>query len=289
MRRREDVERTLRRRVRRVVEAGSAGSTSGEGPRQHSYGGKRIQMDVASLRKYGFFAPNMEERRHLADAYRAIKRPLLKTALGDDPFTARRNLLMVASAVPGEGKTFTCLNLCLSLAKERDWTVVLVDGDSPKRDMTRFFRAERQPGLLELLRGQATSFDRLVMPTNVPSLSFLPSGAPDRNATELLSSARMSALCDEIALDDPRRLVVFDSSPLLYTSEAPALASQVAQIAMVVRADSTPQQAVLAALGKLDDTKAVNLVLNDAVEGETLYYGYYPYGYGYGVRDARTD
>jgi exopolysaccharide/PEP-CTERM locus tyrosine autokinase len=187
---------------------------------------------------------------------------------------------MVASALPGEGKTFTCINLCLSIALEKDWSLVLVDGDCTKPRLTQLFGAEHELGLLDLLRDQTLSFEALVMPTDVPRLSLLPAGRSDPHASELLASQRMQALCAGLVESDRQRIVVFDSSPLLLTTEAPVLASHVGQIVMVVKANSTPQQAVVAAVDKLDQSKAINLVLNQLDRrDEGAEYGEY-YGQG---------
>ena len=245
-------------------------------PCEHAYGGHRIEVDQDQLRANGLLAPGADERR-LADQYRAIKRPLLGNA---DP--SRRsvlplgNLVIVASALSGEGKTFTCVNLCLSMARERDWSVILVDADSSKPHLTRLFSAERELGFMDLLRDPELSFEDLVMPTDIPGLSLLPAGAHDVDASELLASRRMKELCLKLSSADAGRMIVFDSSPLLLTTEAVALASQVGQVVMVVRANSTPQQAVLAALEKLDPEMAINCVLNQT-SGTDLSesYGYY--------------
>ncbi len=249
-------------------------------PREHSYAGKRILVDPAQLRAHGLLAPDAEHRR-LAEQYRTIKRPLIRNANPNlDPPTPRGNLIMVASALAGEGKTFTCVNLCLSIARERDWSVVLVDGDCSKPHLTQLFSAEREPGLTDLLRDETLDFDSLVMPTDVDGLSLLPAGSRDPHASELLASKRMEELCESLWADVGGRIIVFDSSPLLLTTEAPVLASQVGQVVVVVRANVTPQQAVLAALDRLDQTKAIGCVLNQswgsAEPGEE--YGYYGYG-----------
>lgn len=133
---------------------------------------------------------------------------------------------------------------------------------------------------MDLLRDPELEVERLIMPTNVDGLSLLPSGTRGENAAELLASARMESVCAYLSASDAQRMVVFDSSPLLYTTEAPVLASQVGQVALVVHADKTPQQDVLAALDKLEQTKAINLILNQASSGEAVArYGSY-YGYG---------
>ena len=244
--------------------------------REHQYGGHSIVVDRDQLRAHGLLAPGTDERR-LADQYRAIKRPLLGNA---DPSQRAvlplGNLLMVASALSGEGKTFTCINLCLSIARERDWGVVLIDADSSKPHLTRLFSAEREAGFMDLLRDPRLSFEDLVMPTDIPGLSLLPAGAHDANASELLASRRMKDFCLQLSSADVSRMIVFDSSPLLLTTEANALASQVGQVVMVVKADSTPPQSVLDALEKLDPEQAINCVLNQASgAGMSESYGHY--------------
>jgi protein-tyrosine kinase len=244
------------------------------------YGGKIIEVATNELRAQGLLAPDVHERR-LANQYRTIKRPLLQNANPNrDPSVRYGNLLLVASALAGEGKTFTCLNLCLSLAREQDWEVVLVDGDCSKPHLTRLFGAQGEPGLLDLLKGPERTFESLVMPTNIPGFSLLPAGTRDeRTATELFGSARMESLCAELSASNPKRLVVFDSAPLLLTPESPVLATQVGQVVLVVRANRTPQQLVLRARDKLDPAKAVNLILNQADPDDELgsYAGYYGY------------
>lgn len=248
-------------------------------PREHAYAGQRIVFDQAQLRANGLLAPNSEERR-LAEQYRTIKRPLLRNAdpSADLPIP-RGNIIMVASALAGEGKTFTCLNLCLSIARERDWTVVLVDADCSKPHLTRLFGAEKEPGLTDLLRDPSLSFEGLVMPTDVPGFSLLPAGSPDPQASELLASRRMDDLCADLSAVPGGRVVVFDSSPLLLTTEAPVLASKVGQVVVVVRANETPQHAVIAALETLDPNRAIGCILNQSWgASEPEAYGFYGYG-----------
>lgn len=248
-------------------------------PRQHTYGGRAVHFNTAELRANGLLVGDSDQRR-LAEQYRGIKRPLLRNADPNlEPPLPRANLVMVASATSGEGKTFTCLNLCLSIARDPDWNVVLVDGDCSKAHLTRLFGAEKEPGLMELLRNPELTFDSLVMPTDIEGLSFLPAGARDPDVSELLASKRMDELCDELSSGGGGRLIVFDSAPQLLTTEGPVLASKVGQVAFVVRANETPQAAVLAALEKLDHSKAIGCVLNQTWGATDIAdYGYYGYG-----------
>jgi hypothetical protein len=119
------------------------------------------------------------------------------------------------------------------------------------------------------------------MPTNIANFAVLAAGTHHRDSVELLASSAMSTLCDRLASADQKRIIVFDAAPLLVTSEGPALATQVGQIVVVVKANKTPQRAVMIALSRLDPTKAINLLLNQASKGiDDGGYGGAYYGYG---------
>jgi len=271
------IQKAGRRVVAEVPDAASGTSPSVVSGREHApeYAGKRVVVDNVALTKNGLLALGPEER-HLAEQYRVIKRPLLRNASPDrDPPVPRGNLIMVASALSGEGKTFTSVNLSLSIARERDWDVVLVDADCSKPQLTRLFGAEHERGLVDLLRDSSLSFDSVVMPTDVPGLSILPAGAREEHAAELLASKRMDELCQSLTMS-PGRIIVFDSAPLLLASEAAALAPHVGQIVVVVRANDTPRQAVADAIEKLDASKPIACVLNQTYGAESaLEYGQY--------------
>ena len=222
-----------------------------------------------------------------AQQFRQIKRPLINAALGRGAARVPQgNLIVVTSAVPGEGKTFTSLNLALSMALEEDLTVLLVDGDAVNPQLTQLFGLESEPGLLDVLADPEVSLTSAMVASDVPGLAFLPAGRPIANATELLSSARMQEVAAHLGADAPR-LVVFDSAPLLVTTESQALAQLVGQILMVVRADDTQQHIVLEALEKLDEGKPVALMLNQSTRQLHAAY-YYPYGSGGGPREKST-
>ncbi len=249
-------------------------------PASHARVDKIVKIDRAALRSAGL-APNPAQERRLASEYRNIKRPLLASALGRGG-AARLpagNILMVASALPGEGKTYTSINLAMSIALERDITVLLADADLAKPHISRTFGVEGEPGLLDVLRGDVEDVESAIIPTDVPGLSILPAGRRTDMATELLASNRMEHVIAELNRRDPNRIALFDSPPLLLTSESRVLATLVGQIVIVVRAGSTPQKAVLDALGALGEGRPIGLVLNQR-EGATTdtYYGYGDYG-----------
>jgi exopolysaccharide/PEP-CTERM locus tyrosine autokinase len=239
---------------------------------------KIVQVNLSALREMGLLAAENEERR-VASEYRQIKRPLIAAALGRRmPAVHNGRVIMVASALPGEGKTFTSVNLALNMALEKDTTVLLADADLPKPQISRTFGVDAEPGLLDVLLDESKEPESVILPTNVRGLSIMPAGRPTSNATELLASSRMERVVSSLINTDPRRIVLFDSPPLLLTTESRALAAVVGQIVVVVRAESTTRQAVLDAIGTLSEGKAVGLILNQSqVAPAHLYYGYGDY------------
>jgi exopolysaccharide/PEP-CTERM locus tyrosine autokinase len=245
---------------------------------------RTIVINQDALRIAGLLPPTYQERE-LAQQFRQIKRPLINNALGRGVAPLPHgNLIMVASAVPGEGKTFTSLNLTLSMCLEEDVTALLVDGDVVKPRITRILGLENEPGLLDVVRDPSVSLGSAILATDVPGLSFLPAGRPDANSTELLASARMRDVAALLSGHDTTRLVLFDSAPLLLTTESQALAQVAGQILVVVRADHTPQHVVLDALERFDEGKPVFLVLNQSMQQPHAGY-YYQYGRSAGPRE----
>lgn len=248
----------------------------------------RIFIDRDAVRRAGYL-PESNQDRVFADEYRQIKRPLIATAFSPpEGISGDPRIIMMASALPGDGKTFTSINLALSLARERDSSVVLVDADVAKPHVSQIFGVESEPGLLDALTDESLDVESLVMPTDMRGLSILPAGSRAGLATELLASERMLHATRTLLQRKPRRLVLFDSAPLLVSSESLALAGIVGQILVVVRSGKTPRQAVVDALAKLPEGKAVSLVLNQGRRGMLGgYYGYESYGhYGQEAHEA---
>ena len=246
---------------------------------------RMVKVDRDAMRAAGLLPPRDQERE-IADQYRAIKRPLLQAAFNnDEPQEGPpAKLIMVASALPGDGKTFTGVNLALSMALEKERTVLLVDGDVAKPHVSRLFGVENEPGLLDVLKDPAKDVRSVILPTDIPGLSVLPAGAHSETATELLASERMGHIVTRLSQLSSRGIVLFDSLPLLITSEARVLLTMMGQIVLVVRANVTPQQAVKDAVEMIGDKK-LWLVLNQAeMHGAIGYYYGSQYGYrkGYG-------
>jgi protein-tyrosine kinase len=233
---------------------------------------KHIRIDRRALREGGYLPEEGLERR-FADHYRLIKRPLVEKALAGG---ADMRLIIVTSALAGDGKTFTSLNLGLSMAGERDASVLLVDADAPRRHISEILGLRGEPGLLDALADTSIDVESLVVGTDIPGLQILPAGKFAEGATELLASARMGQIVTRLAARNPRRIVLFDSAPLLVSSEARALTRVPAQIVLVARVGRTPYRAVADALAQIDRGKVQGLILNYAPNrsGGRYYYGY---------------
>ena len=233
-----------------------------------------IEIDLDRLKSLGFVTPDAPKSQ-IADEFRVIKRPILHNARGAAAArTPDRTLVMVTSALPGEGKTFTAINLAMSVAMEVDNTVLLVDGDVAHPSFPDLLGVPRSPGLLDLLTNADIRIADALVRTNIDKLTVLPAGSPHRRATELLASEQMRNLLAELAYPD--RIVIFDSPPLLATTESRVLATNMGQIVMVVASDDTTQHAVKHALAAIDSCEIVMMVLNKAGQSEVgTYYGYY--------------
>jgi receptor protein-tyrosine kinase len=235
-----------------------------------------VEIDLDRLKALGFVTPDAPKSQ-IADEFRVIKRPILRNARGKTGARIRNGtLVMVTSALPGEGKTFTALNLAMSVAMEIDNTVLLVDGDVAHPSIPDLLGVPPSPGLLDLLTKTDIDVSDALVKTNIDKLTILPAGSRHRRATELLASEQMASLLAELASRYPDRIVIFDSPPLLATTESRVLATNMGQIVMVVSSDATTQHAVKHALAAIDSCEIVMMVLNKARQSEVgTYYGYY--------------
>lgn len=262
--------------IREVADAAAAlADGKSQGPR------KVVHLDRVALVRAGFLPPDHKQRQ-IADQFRHVKRPLLAAALGRgvEPLPNGR-MIMLASSLPAEGKTFVSVNLALSMSLERDISVVLVDADVAKPHISRLFGIDGEPGLLESLQDDRLDIESLILPTDIPKFSVLPAGKQSDTATELLASRRMQAVIARLAASQDRmRVVIFDSPPLLLTSESRVLAQQMGQVVLVVQAGKTPQQAVHDAIACLGENKPVSLLLNqsEAISEAGYYYRDGSYG-----------
>jgi protein-tyrosine kinase len=248
----------------------------GVAPSYAKKAGNFRELNLARLGQMGMVTHD-GGRIAVAEDFRNIKRPLLRNARGAEGNTIKHgNLIIVTSALPGEGKTYCAVNLALSIAMEMDMTVLLVDADVARPSVLKVLGLAAEAGLLDILLNDEMALSDVILKTNIPTLSILPAGRSNKHATELLASRAMSKLLAEIANRHSDRIVIFDSPPLLITTEANVLASQMGQVVMVVEAETTTQHAVKEALRKIDACEHVSLIYNKTKGFPgSVYYGYY--------------
>lgn len=271
-----------------VEESAASLSTGGVTPRseaRHARSGSKTRhiatIDAKRLRAQGFVTPD-GGRSQIVEEFRAIKRPLLRRAF-EGGGQGRDHLIMVTSAKPEEGKTFCSVNLAMSIASERGLNVLLVDGDVVKSDLPDVLGFRAEAGFLDLLVDKELGLSDVLVRTNIPNLSVLPSGNRHDHATELLAGPSMADLIGDLATRYSDRVVIFNAPPVLVSSEASVLASWMGQVVMIVEADRTGQSDVAHALALLGEDKNISFVLNKVTDRRVSdRYGAYSY---YGKSD----
>jgi len=235
-----------------------------------------VEIDLARLERAGYLVPTLA-RSELAEEFRQIKRPLLHHTQTADPATSgRASLIMVTSAVAGEGKTFCAINLAMSIAMEVDTSVLLVDADVVRPSIPSRLGLPQSRGLLDVLADPSIDLSEVMLRTNVPKLSILPAGTTNARATELLTSEAMDRLLTELATKYSDRVVIFDAPPLLLTTESKVLASRVGQVLIVVAASQTPRATVAQAFAAVESCPVVVSLLNRCRDpSQVRNFGYY--------------
>ncbi|MBW8328710.1 MAG: XrtA-associated tyrosine autokinase [Thiobacillus sp.] len=241
-------------------------------------GNSQVQsINLARLHRMGVVSPDAEKSQ-IAEEFRIIKRPLIANAFGQGAARVKNgNLIMVTSSLPGEGKSFCAINLAISMAMEMDRTVLLIDADVAKPRVPEYLGIHADKGLLDVLQDKDLKLSDVLIRTDIAKLTVLPAGRTYKRATELLASAAMTRLVEDIGNRYPDRIILFDSPPLLATSESSVLATHMGQIVMVVEAEKTSQDAVREALSHIQSCEVVGMLLNKTTPtpGADYYYGYY--------------
>jgi len=256
------------------AEGGVSGGIREADNEAQAFAAPQIEIDLERLSMMGYVTPQAPSSRR-AEEFRMVKRPLLTNARGNSAAPVlHANRVMVTSALPGEGKTFVSVNMAISIAMERDFTVLLIDADTTRPAVLERLGVPSSKGLLDLLSEPDLDIQSVTLKTNVERLSILPAGTLQEHATELLASKGMSMLVNKLASRFPNRILVFDAPPLLGSTESRVLAAHMGQVVLVVEADRTPQNTVSDALATLESCPVVMTVLNKATSSEAgSYYG----------------
>jgi protein-tyrosine kinase len=219
-------------------------------------------------------------RQKVSEEFRLVQAQLVRAAFpseASDPGFS--NLLMVTSARPGEGKTFTALNLASGLARQGDRAVLLLDADGKRGSLTDVLGLADRPGLLDLALTPPEDPATLIHPTDLANLSFIPVGGQLSGRTDILASEPMARSLRAIGRRFSDRLIVIDLSPCLCTSDPAALAPYVGQILFVIEAERTQREEVEASLDLIQACPSITLLLNKVRMSTPRSFASYAYAY----------
>lgn len=236
-----------------------------------------LHLDLERLESKGFVSIG-SKRKLINEEYRAIKRKVLENAFGALSSSLNNsNIVMVTSSRPGEGKTFTAINLALSIALEKDKTVLLVDADVLRPNVMRTLNLNARSGLMDYLLGEKQDIADVMLKTNIPNLRIIPAGTTHHLSTELLASEKMYQAVEEFANRYPDRIVIVDTPPLLGINETAVLANFAGQAIVVTEENKSRLTDIRKAVSHLNPEMAIGFVVNKAVSinHDGAGYGYY--------------
>lgn len=221
-------------------------------------------FDIARLQAVGLYPPERFVHR-LRDDYRGIRREVV--AASEEKVAATGQvvgpIVVVTSSGPGEGKSYTALNLALSIAGQGVHDVLLIDADFVKRTISLACNLGDRAGLSELLAQASTSFFNYAYPTSTARLRIVPAGTLTHGTHDLFAPARVGSVFDAIRTAMAEHIVIVDTPPILVSSDTPVVVDVAGQVLLVVRAGKTLQDAVRDAVGHIRKTLPVGVILND--------------------------
>ena len=221
----------------------------------------------------GLFEKVVGDRRMPAVCREQYRR--LAAVLHDSQATHRTPVIMVASAVAGEGKTLTAANIALTLSNSYRKRVLIIDADLRRPTMHKVFRIETSSGLTDGLDPSASK--PIVVRQITPRLALLPAGRPITDPMAGLTSPRVRRLIEEAR--EIFDWIIVDTPPLVLLPDANLLVSMVDGALLVVKAESTPHALVKRAMEAIGRSRLLGVVLNSATVGP--HGGYDSYGYEY--------
>jgi protein-tyrosine kinase len=212
--------------------------------------------------------------KQVAESIRMLRSKIFYPESGTPPRS-----ILVTSAIPGEGKSFLCANLGVSIAQGIEKQALLVECDLRRPSLSKMLGLSNSRGLVDYLQS-GTPIEQLIQQTSMPKLSILSSGKPPKNPAELLDTKKMTSLIEELENQNPDRLIIFDSPPMQAASETDVLAKKVDKIILVIRWGFARREHAKQLVEMLGRDKVIGVVFNafEMSRLESKLQGYY-YGY----------
>lgn len=216
-------------------------------------------------------------RTRISEEYRIVVGRVMRATWDTGEADGLRNLLMITSARPGEGKSFTALNLAGSIAQNGPDKVLLVDVDSKPRSISLQLGLAGRQGFLDLVADPTLSPASVAMPTEIPNLSIIPIGTRQTEAILPSGSRPYTPVIERLGRMFPRHLVILDAPPCLSTSDPHTISPHVGQVVMVVEAERTQRNEVEAALDLVRVCPRITVLLNKVRLTTSNTFGAYDY------------
>jgi protein-tyrosine kinase len=229
-------------------------------------------VDAAALKRCGMVDWS-GARSRISEEFRLVQRQILHAAFGPDARPGFSNLLMVTSAKPGEGKSFTAVNLAGSISRLGDHRVLLIDADPKPDSLCHALGLAETRGLLDLAADPKLDPAPLMARTPTELLSILPPGWERQRGAQLFSTRDMTRLIQNLGCRYADRLLILDASPCLSTSDPAVLAPVVGQILFVVEAQRTQRDEVEASLDLIHACPNIALMLNKQQNSSRFTFG----------------
>ena len=228
-------------------------------------------LDVVPLKIDNLMlATAREEKTVVVEEFNKLRSTVIALTKGEHFL----NTLMVTSTVSEEGKSMTALNLAISLAKEQDHTVLLVDTDLRRPAVHKYLDINPEVGLVHCLRDDLP-IEKALIKTGVGKLVILPAGEAVKDPLDMLSSNRMKEIVQELKERYPERYVIFDTPPALPFADAGVLAGFLDAILFVVREGKANKEDVVKAIEEFKGHNILGTVYNDArvfLKNSSYYY-----------------
>jgi protein-tyrosine kinase len=223
-----------------------------------------IEINTDHLREIGLY-PSASFLRRQQEDFRSIRREVI-SATQQRPQGEGEEvgpIVVITSALPGEGKSYTALNLAISIASEGTHDVLLIDGDTVRSSLSQALGVGDARGLIDLLtHSNNTHFLEHVRHTVLPRLHVLPAGQTFEGASDLFSAGRVGPLFSTIGSVMKGHVVIVDTPPILLSSDTPVITDIAGQVLLVVRAGQTLQDSIRDAVSRIRETIPVGAVLN---------------------------
>jgi len=234
-------------------------------PRPQPVRPRPVAVSSTKLAAHGIVLPETVYSRTVEE-FRVVKRSVLNTVARESGSAQaeQSRIVLVTSANPGEGKTFTAINLALSLACEKDTNPLLMDCDAYQQSLLEFLGISADRGWVDIVSGDGALPGDVILPTSVSNLEILPAGKLRPHIPELMSSRSARRLFSELLLQNPNRIIIIDAPACLVSTEPSILAALAGQTVFVVAAYETSNDAVVSSLRQFETCPSVSLILNRA-------------------------